>query len=79
MGLSSLSVRILGQKTGEVRKGYHAALMMGGAVSVLVSIIVLLFGTSLISFFNSDTSVVVIGTNYLLIVGSFIYYSLLCT
>jgi putative MATE family efflux protein len=72
MGLSSFVGQNLGAKKPErVRKGYHAALMMGGAVSVLVSIIVLLFGTSLISFFNSDTSVVVIGTNYLLIVGSF--------
>jgi putative MATE family efflux protein len=72
MGLSAFVGQNLGAKKPErVRRGYHAALIMGAIVSVLTSGVVLLFGAPLISFFNSDPNVVLIGTNYLLIVGSF--------
>ncbi len=60
-----------GNKPERVKKGYLAALLMSVTISVLMTLVAILFGRELISLFNSDLQVVEIGARYLLIVGSF--------
>lgn len=58
-------------KIERVKKGYKSTIIMSTAISVLVTIIVILFRRPLISLFNSDPNVINIGVRYLVIVGSF--------
>ncbi len=58
-------------KPDRVKRGYKATLLMTGAFSIFVSILVLLFSKSLMSLFNQDPEVIRIGASYLLIVCSF--------
>ncbi len=64
------------QKPDRVRKGYHATLLIASAISIAISAAVLLFGRQLMGLFSRDVQVVEIGTNYLMMVGSFyIFFS----
>jgi len=70
--LSSFIGQNLGaNKLSRVIKGFKATLIMSSIVSVVVSVIVILFSTSLMSLFTNDSEVIRIGHEYLIIVSSF--------
>jgi len=71
LGLSTFVGQNLGaNKPERVRRGYHATLLIGSVISVLTTIMVILFGRPLMLMFSSDPNVIRIGVNYLIIVGS---------
>lgn len=76
MSLSAALSTFVGQNLGankpeRVRKGLYATWKMSIAVSVVISIIVILLGPQLMRIFTNDQNVVQIGSSYLLIVGAF--------
>jgi len=58
-------------KPERVKAGFRAAMMMTIAISVVISLAVILFGAPLMRIFTNDSNVVEIGRQYLLVVGSF--------
>jgi putative MATE family efflux protein len=58
-------------KSGRVKTGLKATLLMSSLVSVFVSIVVILFRFVLMKLFTPDSQVVLIGARYLVIVSSF--------
>lgn len=76
MSLSAALSTFVGQNLGankpeRVKKGLRATWFMGISVSVIISLVVVLFGRPLMSAFTSDPQVIDIGKSYLLIVGLF--------
>jgi putative MATE family efflux protein len=72
MAISTFTGQNLGaNKPERVRKGYFATLLMNSVISVLVSVVVILFGHQLMSAFSNDPNVIEIGEQYLFIVGAF--------
>ena len=76
MNLSQAVSTFVGQNLGagkpeRVRRGYASALLIGIAISVAISAIVMILGPALMGIFTSDPEVVRIGSRYLFIVGSF--------
>jgi len=57
-------------KTERVKRGHLSAVIMGGAISVAIGAIVMLFGKPLMGMFTRDTEVMAIGARYLAIVGA---------
>ncbi|MDX9898077.1 MAG: MATE family efflux transporter [Spirochaetia bacterium] len=57
-------------KTERVKRGHMSATLVGGAISLTVGAIVILFGTALMGMFTRDTEVMAIGARYLSIVGA---------
>ena len=71
MALSTFVGQNLGAgNTERVKQGYRATLAMSSIVSVIVSVLVVIFRASLINLFNHDPHVIAIGSQYLLIIGS---------
>jgi len=73
----ALSV-FVGQNLGagknlRVNKGYKATLLMTTALSLLISLVFILFGRFLIAQFNNDIQVIDIGYEYILIVSPFYF------
>ncbi|MFO8234789.1 MAG: MATE family efflux transporter [Bacteroidales bacterium] len=58
-------------KEERVKKGYIETLKMSSVISLLVTVVVLLFGTFIMGLFTQDSSVIEVGVEYLTIVGSF--------
>lgn len=58
-------------KTERVKTGLLATLKMASAITITVSLIVLLGGSRLMGFFTSDPQVIDIGSGYLSVVGVF--------
>jgi putative MATE family efflux protein len=58
-------------KPDRVRRGFHATLLMSGALALGATLLMVFAKEPLIRIFNTDPSVVAIGSRYLLIVGSF--------
>ena len=54
-----------------VKTGLLATLRMTGIISIVISLVVILFGQQLMTFFSNDPQVVETGRTYLLIVGGF--------
>lgn len=76
MNFSQAITSFTGQNIGagkpeRVKKGFIATLIMSGAVSVFISIIMMMWGKWLIHMFNTNSQVVDIGSRYLLIVSAF--------
>jgi Na+-driven multidrug efflux pump len=76
MNFSMALTTFVGQNIGagkmeRVRKGFISTLLMSSAVALITTLVVVVFRAPLISMFNSDPSVVDIGSRYLLIVGLF--------
>jgi len=76
MNFGSALSMFVGQNLGagkieRVRKGYLSTLLMSATISVLVTLVVVVFGSQLMALFTQDESVISIGAEYLLIVGSF--------
>jgi len=58
-------------KPDRVRRGFHATLLMSGAFALAATLLMVFAKEPLIRIFNTDPSVVAVGSRYLLIVGSF--------
>ncbi|MFW5944224.1 MAG: MATE family efflux transporter [Bacteroidota bacterium] len=76
MNFANALATFVGQNLGakkefRVKTGYIATLKMSSVVSIVVTIIVLLFGDFIMGLFTNDTQVILIGREYLTIVGSF--------
>jgi putative MATE family efflux protein len=76
MNFSAALATFVGQNIGagksdRVKRGLIATLLMSSGVSIVVMAIVVLFKFQLIGMFTSDTEVIRIGGEYLLIVSSF--------
>jgi putative MATE family efflux protein len=76
MNFSMALITFVGQNLGagkpeRVRKGFIATLLMSGGFALATTLVMIFFKEPLIRIFNSDPSVVGIGSRYLLIVGSF--------
>ncbi len=70
--LSSFVGQNLGaNKPERVKKGFLATLVMTSIISILVSIVALLFGRTIMNAFTPDLNVIEIGYKYLVIVCSF--------
>lgn len=71
MALSAFVGQNIGaQRFDRVKNGLNATLKMSSLFSILVSVIVVLFGRFLMHIFTTDSQVINIGYQYLLIVGS---------
>ena len=63
-----------------VKAGLRATLIMTGIVSLMISLITVLFGNTLMHIFTNDAVVISIGGDYLRIIGSFyILFSIMFT
>ncbi len=72
MAVSTFVGQNLGaQKPERVRRGFISALLMAGAISIVMTAVMIVFRQQLIGMFNSDPAVVMIGAEYLVIVSSF--------
>lgn len=76
MNFASALATFVGQNMGakkeyRVKSGFVATLKMSSVVSLLVTVIVLLFGNFIMGLFTDDPAVINIGVEYLVIVGSF--------
>ncbi len=58
-------------KPERVKQGLKATFFMAGALALFTSLVVIIFRQPLMSLFTTDTAVIGIGTNYLVIVSSF--------
>jgi putative MATE family efflux protein len=58
-------------KMGRVRHGLRAGLTISAAISIATAMAVIIFGRWMISLFNSDPEVILIGSHYVFIVGGF--------
>jgi putative MATE family efflux protein len=57
-------------KRDRVRAGLYSTLGMSAAISIFITLVVLLLPHQLMSFFTTDEKVIAAGVNYLLVVGS---------
>jgi putative MATE family efflux protein len=72
MALSAFTGQNMGaNKPDRVKKGFRATLLMTTVISLVVTVIAVLFGSSLMSMFTNDAGVILIGRNYLMIVSAF--------
>ena len=76
MNFAMALTTFVGQNLGagrpeRVRRGYHATLLMSGAFALGATLLMVFAKEPLIRIFNTDPAVVAIGSQYLLIVGSF--------
>lgn len=58
-------------KKDRVRTGMYATFRMTGVFSILISVVVMVYGAELMAFFTDDKEVIDVGRTYLLIVGGF--------
>jgi putative MATE family efflux protein len=76
MNFSAALSSFVGQNIGakkidRVRAGFIATLKMSSIISVVVSLVVLIFGDFIVRMFTTDPEVIRIGKEYLVIVGAF--------
>ncbi|PKL25136.1 MAG: MATE family efflux transporter [Spirochaetae bacterium HGW-Spirochaetae-3] len=57
-------------KTERVKRGHLSAVIIGGAISIVVGATVVVFGEGLMGMFTRDAEVMAIGARYLAIVGA---------
>lgn len=70
--LSVFTAQNLGaNKKSRVKKGFISTFIIGFIICLIISAIVIIFSKNLMRLFVKDTSVINIGKNYLLMVGSF--------
>jgi len=74
MALSTFTGQNMGaQKPDRVRKGYKAALQIGLAITVVLVLVLLLFGRALVGIFTSDQAVIDVGAQYLAVIAPFYF------
>jgi putative MATE family efflux protein len=76
MNLSQAVTTFTGQnmgagKTERVKRGHMSAIVVSTAISLLIGVLVIVFGRQLMSIFTTDPEVISIGYQYFLIVGFF--------
>ncbi len=76
MNLSQAITTFTGQNIGagkaeRVKRGHLSAIAVNTAISLVITIAVLLFSKNLMSLFTTNTEVIAIGSEYLVIVGIF--------
>ena len=76
MMFSTAFSTFVGQNIGahkllRVKAGYKSTLIMSSLVSIVISIFIISFASKLMTLFTADSNVIKIGTDYLMIVGSF--------
>ncbi|MFW6327090.1 MAG: MATE family efflux transporter [Bacteroidota bacterium] len=76
MNFSFALATFVGQNLGankaeRVKKGLNATIIMSSIISLIVTLVVILFGKSLMGMFTRDQEVIKIGWQYLVIVSSF--------
>lgn len=72
MALSTFVGQNIGaQKPERIRHGFKSTLIMTSIISVSVTIIIVLFGDTIMNMFTTDQNIIKIGHNYLIIVSSF--------
>ncbi|NOU59552.1 MATE family efflux transporter [Marinifilum caeruleilacunae] len=76
MNFSQAVAAFVGQNLGankieRVRKGFKATFLMSNLFCILMTIIIVVFGSQLMKMFTTDPNVIVIGEKYLIIVSSF--------
>ena len=76
MNFASALSTFVGQNLGakkeyRIKTGFIATLKMSSVVSIVVTLVVLIFGNFIMGLFTSDPQVIQIGREYLTIVGSF--------
>lgn len=85
MNISLAMSTFVGQNIGaglmdRVKRGLYATLGIATIISLLISILIILFGSSMLTIFTHDQEVLAIGTRYLHIAGSFyVIFSLMFT
>lgn len=77
--LSTFTAQNLGAGQEErVRKGLKSTLIMSTVYSVVITLLIIAFGQTIMTFFTNDPDVISIGQDYLVIVTSFyIFFSLM--
>ncbi len=74
MALSTFTGQNMGaQKPDRVRNGYKAALQIGLAITVVLVLVLLLFGRALVAIFTTDQAVIEVGAQYLAVIGPFYF------
>ncbi|MBN1182993.1 MAG: MATE family efflux transporter [Bacteroidales bacterium] len=58
-------------KRERVKSGLTSTLLMSSVVSLVVTCVVILFGSNLMSWFTNDAAVISVGVKYLVVIGSF--------
>ncbi|WP_425448205.1 MATE family efflux transporter [Dethiothermospora halolimnae] len=76
MNFGSAISAFVGQNLGagkneRVKKGYKYTLLMSVSMSIIITVLVFIFGEKMVWLFNKDPEVIKIGTSYLKIVSSF--------
>lgn len=70
--LSSFTGQNLGAgKEKRARRGFASTMLISAIYSAIITILILLFGDSMMKLFTNDAEVIRIGNDYLIIVGSF--------
>lgn len=72
MALSTFVGQNLGAgKPDRVKKGYRAALLIAMSITILLMVVLLLFGKALVAIFTSDRAVIDVGARYLTVIAPF--------
>jgi putative MATE family efflux protein len=76
MMFSTALSAFVGQNIGakrydRVKKGFFATLIMSAIFSIIITIVIIIFGESLMNMFIDDANIVRIGEGYLVIISSF--------
>jgi len=85
MSLSQALAAFVGQnmgasKTGRVKAGMKSTLLMSSLISICITLLVVMFRSGLMRLFSDNPEVIKVGTEYLVIVGSFyLFFSTMFT
>ncbi len=80
MSVATFTAQNMGAgKTDRVKKGLMATMVMGVSVTLVLSLLTIIFPEFLIQLFIRDENVVAAGTNYLIICGLFnVFFAIMC-
>lgn len=78
MSFSMALTAFTGQNVGagrfdRVKKGLKVTILMSGVIAIIISLFVVFFAKTIMGVFTSDSDIISIGTNYLMIVSSFYF------
>lgn len=76
MNFSQALAAFVGQNLGankieRVRKGFKATFLMSNLLCIIMTVVIVLFGSHLMKMFTTDSNVIEIGEKYLIIISSF--------
>lgn len=78
MNFSQALAAFVGQNLGankidRIRKGFKSTLIMSTSLCIAISLMIVIFGSSLMRMFSTDPEVISIGKEYLVVVSSFYF------